>query len=58
MSQGSNAADQMVKETIAITEMAVKLAGSGAKNLMVLLTLYAKENHQLKLDLFCGKFKS
>ena len=48
MSQGSDAADQMVKETIAVTEMAVKLAGSGAKNLLVLLTLYAKENHQLK----------
>ena len=48
MSQGSDAADQMVKETIAIAEMAVKLAGSGAKNLIVLLTLYAKENHQLK----------
>ena len=48
MSQGSDAADQMVKETIAVTEMAVKLAGSGAKNLIVLLTLYAKENHQLK----------
>ena len=48
MSQGSDAADQMVKETIAITEMVVKLAGSGAKNLIVLLTLYAKENHQLK----------
>ena len=48
MSQGSDAADQMVKETIAVAEMAVKLAGSGAKNLIVLLTLYAKENHQLK----------
>ena len=48
MRQGSDAADQMVKETIAITEMVVKLAGSGAKNLIVLLTLYAKENHQLK----------
>ena len=48
MSQGSDAADQMVKETIAVAEMAVKLAGSGAKNLLVLLTLYAKENHQLK----------
>lgn len=48
MSQGSDAADQMVKETIAVAEMVVKLAGSGAKNLIVLLTLYAKENHQLK----------
>ena len=31
MSQRSDAADQMVTETIAVAEMVVKLAGSGAK---------------------------
>ena len=48
MSQGSNAAEQMVKETMIISETAAKLAGLGAKNLAVLLTLYLREEHQLK----------
>ena len=48
MSQGSDAAEQMVKETMIISETAVKLAGLGAKNLAVLLTLYLREEHQLK----------
>lgn len=48
MSQGSDAAEQMVKETIIISETAAKLAGLGAKNLAVLLTLYLREKHQLK----------
>ena len=48
MSQGSDAAEQMVKETIIISETAAKLAGLGAKNLAVLLTLYLREEHQLK----------
>ena len=48
MSQGSDAAEQMVKETMIISETAAKLAGLGAKNLAVLLTLYLREKHQLK----------
>lgn len=48
MSQGSDAAEQMVKETMIISETAAKLAGLGAKNLAVLLTLYLREEHRLK----------
>ena len=48
MSQGSDAAEQMVKETMIISETAAKLAGLGAKNLAVLLTLYLREEHKLK----------
>lgn len=48
MSQGSDAAEQMVKETMIISETAAKLAGLGAKNLAVLLALYLREEHQLK----------
>ena len=48
MSQGSDAAEQMVKETMIISETAAKLAGLGAKNLAVLLTLYLREEQQLK----------
>lgn len=48
MSQGSDAAEQMVKETMIISETAAKLAGLGAKNLAALLTLYLREEHQLK----------
>ena len=48
MSQGSDAAEQMVKETMIISETAAKWAGLGAKNLAVLLTLYLREEHRLK----------
>ena len=48
MSQGSDAAEQMVRESMIISETAAKLAGLGAKNLAVLLTLYLREEHQLK----------
>ena len=48
MSQGSDAAEQMVKETMIISETAAKLAGLGAKNLAVLLTLYLREEHPFK----------
>ena len=48
MSQGSDAAEQMVKETMIISETAAKLAGLGAKNLAVLLTLYLREEHTFK----------
>ena len=48
MSQGSDAAEQMVKETMIISETAAKLAGLGAKNLAVLLALYLREEHQFK----------
>lgn len=48
MSQGSDAAEQMVKETMIISETAAKLAGLGAKNLAVLLTLYLREEQPLK----------
>ena len=48
MSQGSDTAEQMVKETMIISETAAKLAGLGAKNLAVLLTLYLREEHPFK----------
>lgn len=48
MSQGSDAAEQMVKEMMIISETAAKLASLGAKNLAVLLTLYLREEHPLK----------
>ena len=48
MSQGSDAAEQMVKETMIISETAAKLAGLGVKNLAVLLTLYLREEHPFK----------
>ena len=48
MSQESDAAEQMVKETMIIAETAAKLACLKTKNLAVLLTLYLREEHQLK----------
>lgn len=48
MSTGSDAADQIVRESIQITESAVKLAGLGAKNLAAMLLALSKELHKTK----------
>lgn len=48
MSVGSDAADQVVRESIQITESAVKLAGLGAKNLAAMLIALCKEMHKTK----------
>lgn len=48
MSVGSDAADQMVREGIQITESAVKLAGLGAKHLAALLLALLRDHKKLK----------
>lgn len=47
MSIGTEAADQMVRSGIQITEAATKLTALGAKNLAALLIALAKENQKL-----------
>ena len=47
MSQGSEAAEQMTREAIQISEAAVKLAALGAKNLAALCLALANENQKL-----------
>lgn len=47
MSTSGETADLVVKESIQITESAVKLAGLGAKNLAALLIAVAKDNPKL-----------
>lgn len=47
MSTSGETADLVVKESIQITETAVKLAGLGAKNLAALLIAVAKDNPKL-----------
>ncbi len=48
MNTGADAADMMVRESIQITESAVKLAGLGAKNLAALLIALANDNQKLQ----------
>ena len=43
MSQGSEAAEQMTKETLRISETIAKLSGTGAKNLAVFLAAVMKD---------------
>lgn len=47
MSTNGETADMVVRESIQITESAVKLAGMGAKNLAALLMAVAKDNPKL-----------
>lgn len=47
MSTGGEAADQMVREGIMVTESALKLAGLGAKNLAALLIAVINENPRM-----------
>lgn len=46
MSQGGDAADMLVRESIEVTESAVKLAALGAKNLAALLIAIAKKDER------------
>ena len=48
MSQGSEAAEQMTKETLRISETIAKLSGTGAKNLAVFLAAVMKDNVKIK----------
>ena len=48
MSQGSEAAEQMTRETLRITETVAKLTATGAKNLGVLLAALMKDNIKIK----------
>ena len=48
MNVGGDAADQMVREGIQITESATKLAGLGAKNLAALLIALAQDGQKLQ----------
>ncbi len=48
MSQGSEAAEQMTRETLRITETVAKLTAAGAKNLGVLLAALMKDNIKIK----------
>ena len=54
MSNGSDAADQMTRQAIQISESAVKLTALGAKNLAALCLALAKENQKLAETLFVG----
>lgn len=47
MSHGSDAADMMVKESIQISEQAVKLAALGAKNLAAMIIALSKDNQKI-----------
>ena len=48
MNNGGEAADQMVREGIQITETAVKLSALGAKNLAAIVLELAKENPKVR----------
>lgn len=48
MSQGSEAAEQMTKETLRISETIAKLVGTGAKNLTIFLAAVMKDNVKIK----------
>ena len=47
MEVGGRAADELVKDSMQITETAVKLAGSGLKNVAALLLALAKDNYKV-----------
>ena len=48
MNSGSEAADQMVREGIQITEAAVKLSALGAKNLAAIALALARDNPKVR----------
>ena len=48
MNNGGEAADQMVRESIQVTEAAIKLSALGAKNLAAIALALAKENPKIK----------
>lgn len=48
MNNGGEAADQMVRESIQITEAAVKLSALGAKNLAAIALALAKDNPKMR----------
>ena len=48
MSQGSEAAEQMTREAVKLSEEAIKLSALGAKNLAALCLAMAKDNQKLK----------
>ena len=46
MNTGGDAAERLVRDSLMITEEAVKLAGLGAKNLAAILVALAKEEEK------------
>ena len=46
MNMGGDAAERLVRDSLMITEEAVKLAGLGAKNLAAILVALAKEEEK------------
>ena len=48
MNTGGEAADQMVREALQVTEVAIKLSALGIKNALALSLAYAKENPKVK----------
>ena len=46
MNMGGDAAERLVRDSLMITEEAVKLAGLGAKNLAAILVALAKEEER------------
>ena len=48
MNNGGEAADQMVREALQVTEVAIKLSALGIKNALALSLAYAKENPKVK----------
>lgn len=46
--KGGEAADQMVREALQVTEVAIKLSALGIKNALALSLAYAKENPKVK----------
>lgn len=48
MSQGSDAAEQMVKETMIISETASQIGRLGAEKFSRAFDLYLREGHQFK----------
>ena len=48
MNNGGEAADQMVREALQGTEVAIKLSALGIKNALALSLAYAKENPKVK----------
>ncbi len=48
MNNGGEAADQMVREALQVTEVAMKLSALGIENALALSLAYAKENPKVK----------
>ena len=50
MNNGGEAADQMVREALQFSEIAIKLTALGFKNSLAIALAYAKENPKARQD--------